>query len=65
MAVTDSIAAIKQDGKACFSALVFQPDIAQNSALAFRRESFASKLEMQIALKIAVDRLPFPVYAHE
>jgi len=49
MAVADSIAAIELNCHADFSVLAFQPDIAQNRALAFRRESFASNLRMQIA----------------
>ncbi|MGB4227665.1 MAG: hypothetical protein WBJ68_13645 [Candidatus Dechloromonas phosphoritropha] len=51
MAVARSISAIELNCQAGFSVLAFQPDIAQNRALAFRRESFASNLRMQIAEK--------------
>ncbi len=49
MTVTGSIAAIKLNCQAGFFVLAFQADIAQNRALAFRREFFASNLRMQIA----------------
>jgi hypothetical protein len=54
MAVTDSIAVIKLNGQTDVSDLAFQPDIAQNRALAFRRESFASNLRMQMAVFLRI-----------
>ena len=49
MAVADNIAASELNCQAGFSVLVFQPDIVQNRALAFRREFFVSNPSMQIA----------------
>ena len=50
MTVTDSITAVKPNGQTGFSVLTFQPGIAQNRAIAFRRQSFESNHRMHIAI---------------